>query len=342
MSITANELRSQGAAVAKTEEGFELPVLDVTHPRFAVPEDADSMRRLNDRLASHERRHRMLPAFVLRHMLGTAAKRSRLMRAMFQPDSDFLDGLITYVMKLGPDNLMPPYDSEFDKRFARAPQATLMRLRTQQVARMLADAIRGALDGDHNRPLHLINIAGGPSIDSLNALILLARRSDGLLRRQIVIHILDLQQAAPVFGQNALTELKKPDFPLHGLDIEIRRAEYDWNNAAPLAGLLKDVRGRNAAIVASSEGGLFEYGSDEAIVRNLEMLRDAGALAVVGSVTRADPESRRRLGADRFKVVPRGREGIAPLVDAAGFRIGETAAVSMSIQAAFVPALQPA
>ena len=46
-------------------------------------------------------------------------------------------------------------------------------------------------------------------------------------------------------------------------------------------------------IVASSEGGLFEYGSDDDIARNLASLHaeGRGAKAVVGSVTSGDERS---------------------------------------------------
>ena len=84
-------------------------------------------------------------------------------------------------MKLGAANLPPPYDSPMDKRMASSAHLTLLRLRTQQVARLLADGLAADLANAGAAPLHLVNIAGGPAIDSMNALILLNARSSRLV-----------------------------------------------------------------------------------------------------------------------------------------------------------------
>jgi hypothetical protein len=70
---------------------------------------------------------------------------------------------------------------------------------------------------------------------------------------------------------------------------------------------------------------LFEYGSDQAIVANLKALRESGtgARLVAGSVTCADEARRRMIAVTRFKLVPRGIAGFAPLVAQAGFRIAK-------------------
>jgi hypothetical protein len=151
-------------------------------------------------------------------LLKSAAKRSLLVQPLFGGDAAFLDGMSTYVMKLGADNLVPPYDCPMDRRVAASPNLTLLRLRTQQVARLIADGVAAELAKAVAAPLHLINIAGGPAIDSLNALILLNKREASLLRRPIVIHVLDLDDAGPFFGNNALTALKADSGPLAGLD----------------------------------------------------------------------------------------------------------------------------
>ena len=157
---------------AATRDGTLLPVIDVTDPRFAVPDDPDSLRRLFDAAHEEERRNRRIPRFIMRLLLRSAAKKSLLVRAIFSADTTFLDGITTYVMKLGADNLPPPYDSPMDRRLAASPHLTLLRLRTQQVARLLADSLADDLAAAPTAPLHLINIAGGPAIDSLNALII--------------------------------------------------------------------------------------------------------------------------------------------------------------------------
>jgi hypothetical protein len=48
MQTTAHELRRAGVAIARTKEGFEPRVIDVTHPRFVVADDPESIRVLRD------------------------------------------------------------------------------------------------------------------------------------------------------------------------------------------------------------------------------------------------------------------------------------------------------
>ncbi|HEY4143262.1 MAG TPA: hypothetical protein VGM57_17735, partial [Pseudolabrys sp.] len=288
---------------AATREGHILPVIDVTDPRFAVPDDPESLSKLLDAAAEQERRRRRVPAFITRLMLKGAAKRSLLVRAISNPDATYLDGLSTYVMKLGADNLPPPYNSPVDLRVAASPHLTLLRLRTQQVARLVADGLVEHLAGNDAASLHLINIGGGPAIDSMNTLLLLNRSQRHLLQRPIVIHVLDLDEAGPFFGANALTALKAQGAPLAGLDISLNHRRYNWNEPAALKSLVGELVAAGAVIAASSEGGLFEYGSDAAVVANLVALRP-GARLVAGSVTSADESQRRRLTMTKFKLIP--------------------------------------
>jgi hypothetical protein len=308
---------------AKTREGYDLPVIDLTDPRFAVPDDPAAARALHDAFVASERRRRFIPGFIMRMILRRAARQSRLIRAVFAPQGGYLDGLSTYVMKLGPGNLMPPWDSAMDRRVAASPHIGLLRLRMQQVARLLAEGLVEHLRVRPGAPLALINIGGGPALDSLNTLILLARDHPTLLGRRIAIHVLDGDGDGPAFGANALAALAAPGRPLHGLDIAWQHAPYDWNDTAPLAGLVGTVAAAGAIVAASSEGALFEYGSDDAIVANLVALRahDGAARLVAGSVTRVDEVRRRMLAQSSFRLVPRGLAGLAPLVARAGFAI---------------------
>ncbi|MCK9918400.1 hypothetical protein MXD81_55685 [Microbacteriaceae bacterium K1510] len=322
---------------ASTRDGLRLPVIDVTDPRFAVPDDAESLSRLFALSTAEEQRNRRLPGFVMRFLLRRAAKQSLILRALFGGDASFVDGVTTYLMKLGAE-LPAPYDSSMDKRVATSPHLTLLRLRTQQVAKLLADALAPELANATSAPLHLVNIAGGPAIDSLNALILLRRRDADLLRRPIAIHVLDQDDAGPLFGGNALTALMQDGAPLNGLDITFRHRHYDWNTPTALDVLLGEMNASGAIIGASSEGGLFEYGVDDAIVANLTALRAHSVSAVVGSVTSADPSQRRRITASRFKLYPRGLQGFAPLAERGGWRIARSEPAQLSDQVLLVPA----
>jgi hypothetical protein len=321
---------------AATRDGVSLPIVDVTNPRFAVPDDPESLSKLFAAAAHEERRYRRAPKFVMRLMLKAAAKRSLLARAIFDPDATYLDGLSTYVMKLGADNLPPPYNGPTDLRIAAAPPLMLLRLRTQQVARLVADGLVAHLEGN-TAPLHLINIGGGPAVDSMNALLLLNRSHRPLLQRRIVIHVLDLDESGPFFGANALTALKTDGAPLAGLDVSFDHRRYNWDEPDALKTLVDELAAAGAVIAASSEGALFEYGSDNAIVANLQALRAGGARLVAGSVTSADESRRRTITASKFKLVPRGLEGFAPLAARGGFTIAQTEPAQLSDQVLLRP-----
>jgi hypothetical protein len=186
-------------------------------------------------------------------------------------------------------------------------------------------------------PLHLVNIAGGPAIDSMNALILLRRRGADL-NRPIVIDVLDQDDAGPFFGANALAALMADGAPLAGLDVAFRHRHYDWNETASLAALLRDLNASGAVVAASSEGGLFEYGSDDAIVANLSALRAANVKVVAGSVTSADQAHRRNVAVSRFKLHPRGLDGFRPLAERGGWRIARSEPAKVSDQVLLAPA----
>ena len=102
---------------------------------------------------------------------------------------------------------------------------------------------------------------------------------------------------------------------------------------------MRDVADGGGLIAASSEGALFEYGSDAAIVANLTALRAGGAMIVAGSVT-CDDEPRRRMIADwtRFPLVPRGVAGFAPLAARAGFTVAKVEQAWLSDQVLAAPA----
>jgi hypothetical protein len=327
-----------GLVHAATRDGFTLPVIDVMHPRFHVADDVDGQRKLKDALSKSERQRRFFPRFLMRWMLKSAAKKSRLVNALFNTESSFLDGITTYVMKLGAGNLVPPYDTPVDRQFAASPHVTYLRLRTQQMAELMADGLVAHLVSN-DRPLAIINIAGGPAVDTLNAVMLLARRNPPLPRRRIAIHVLDQDDAGAFFGRNALAAMQADGRPLAGLDITFDHRAYDWNDTAPLAALIAELAAGDAVIAASSEGGLFEYGSDHAIIENLKVLnaRRHGARLVVGSVTRDDEFRRRMMEQSRIRLIPRGIKGFRPLAAQAGFALVEIRPTIWSDQVLMVP-----
>src|SRR5690242_9011652 len=80
--------------------------------------------------------------------------------------------------------------------------AVAVRLRLADMARLLADALAPALLDDPRRPLRLVNVAGGPALDSVNALLVLRRAHPGALAaRPIAIDVLDSDADGPAFGE---------------------------------------------------------------------------------------------------------------------------------------------
>src|SRR5262249_52436993 len=92
-----------------------------------------------------------------------------------------------------------------------------------------------------------------------------------------------------------------------------------------------------AIIAASSEGGLFEYGTDDVVVANLTALARAGVPIVAGSVTSSSEVRRRMIAQTRFRFFARGVEGLAPLAQRAGYAIAESRTAVMSEQVLLRP-----
>jgi hypothetical protein len=113
--------------------------------------------------------------------------------------------------------------------------------------------------------------------------------------------------------------------------------DYDWTETGALKALITEIKKIGGLIGASSEGGLFEYGSDDAIVSNLRILH-AGARFVTGSVTNDDKIRRRMIAMSGFKIIPRGIGAFAPLAEAARFEIVKTRTAFLSEQVLLRPA----
>jgi hypothetical protein len=335
-----------GVYYAVTDDGVELPVVDVTHAAFAVSLSEEEQR---DRVAGYMREASSfgkLPKFVRMPLLKFLLRGSLLGRAIGGASSSFLSGMDTYLLKLGPENLGDSYAKPLDRKIAAALPSFALRLRVADLARLLATAARAALESaPPERPLHLLDIAGGPAITSLNALILLQRDGVNLLAgRRVEIRVLDLDTAGPRFGARALAALSTPGAPLAGLDARFERIHYDWSNPTELVPVLEDARANGAVTLAASEGGLFEYGSDDEILANLETLR-AGTgpgFAMVGSVTRADEPMQRMRRYSQIPTRPRGLPVFRTLAERSGFRLENVIERPFSDHVTLVPHAQSA
>jgi hypothetical protein len=283
--------KRSGVCYAFTDGGLELPVIDITHPAFhqALSEEQQfaGARRYGQDQASKGKLARLAERFVLPIFL----KRSIIGRGLLKSRGAYLDGLSTYLMKLSPDLLGAGYATPLDRKIVQGLNAAGMSLgqRTQDMAETLAEGLRPLLTGDL-RPLHFVNIAGGPSLDSLNALILLYKEEPAAFDGRLVqVHVLDLEAEGAHFGAAALAALQGEGGPLHGLQASLIHQAYDWDDPSPLRQLLQSLP-PGAPVALSSEGGLFDYGSDAAISANLRSLRDLASADTVVACTISRPD----------------------------------------------------
>jgi hypothetical protein len=96
--------KKPGIHYALTDDGVELPIIDVTHPAFTVVDPPDMDRRIESALMQWKKIERM-PGPVRALSLWYLARQSILMKNIQNASGTFLSGMATYLAKLGPDNL---------------------------------------------------------------------------------------------------------------------------------------------------------------------------------------------------------------------------------------------
>jgi hypothetical protein len=307
-----------GVLCAMTEEGVRLPVIDVTNAAFAVTVTEAELGAMAEQYIREAGEQQEIP-----EALREALRSSMLGRALMAASGTFLDGMSTYLLKLGPENLGVEA-SPIDRRIAASFPAFTARLRLADMAQLMADGVARAANVERRRRVCLVNIAGGAGADSWNALIRMHREQAGLLAgREIAIALMDLDVRGPAFGVRAVAALCVSGAPLCGLDITARYLSYEWSDANRLRMALEGLNAGDAACGISSEGGLFEYGCDEEIVANLRVLHAGTArdAVVVGSVTREGRVVRASLIANRVLTRPRTIEAFQVLCEEGGWRV---------------------
>jgi hypothetical protein len=314
--------KQPGVVYAATKDGRELPVVDVTHPAFALTLSGAEQQALVEKFLQQGVPFAFLPKPLRTPLLHFFLRGSVLAQGIQKAQGSYMSGLHTYLLKLGPEMLRSVSAKPIDRRIAESLPVLAVRLRLQDTAQLMADTLVEPLTSGPSAPLHLVNIAGGPAIDSLNALLLLSKQHPGVLNeRRISIDVLDLDDAGPAFGEAALAALSQKGGPLQGLQVDFRHIRYDWAQVAELQRLLRETEAAGAIVICSSEGGLFEYGSDPEIEANLAALQTSmNIVGVVGSVTRAD-EPIQRLRESRAATRPRGLAVFRELARKAGWTI---------------------
>jgi hypothetical protein len=278
-----------GISYANTQNGIELPVLDITHPLFLRSIDEEKLDKMlkeikqkgEERAESFNR----IPASVKNFM----AKRSYIMAGFMLKDTEdtFLSGMSTLMMKFGPGLIGKGRRKFFDRLGSKAFGAILLRMRVRDICKLHTDILETQLTNEKDKNLCFINIAGGAACDSINALITVFKKDPSLLKnREIEINVFDIDRFGPAFAKNCIESLKSTDNYFNGLNVTFNHIVYNWNNTAGLRDFL--IKRNEWLNITSSEGGLFEYASDEDIIRNLNILYDNSQknMKIVGSVIR--------------------------------------------------------
>lgn len=158
-------------------------------------------------------------------------------------------------------------------------------MRFRDMSRCQAEELIPVLNKS-GKDLCFINIAGGSASDSINTLFfLIEKESSSLLKnRRIEINVLDIDEYGPAFAEQCIKALKLQGNKFEGLNISLRHIHYDWNNARKLSDLLSERKGWLQ--ICSSEGGLFEYCSDNVIMQNLNILYENSSedIIIAGSL----------------------------------------------------------
>lgn len=304
---------------AALPDGRSVPLIDIDHPAFAVNlSDAE----LEAQAETYERESGRLRE--LSPDVRAALAQSTLGAAVMAASGTYLAGLPTYLFKLGPEHL-GAFDSPLDRRLAASFPALTMRIRLQDVVHLLAGGLRTALrDGEASRPLLLVNVAGGAAADSWNALMQLRREEPGRLdARRITIAVFDGDSEGPAFGAAAVRALHGRGAAFEGLDVEFRHIVYDWSDDGALERTLDELGAREAICGLSSEGGLFEYGSDADIVSNLRAFHSASSpdAVVVGTVTHDSERARRLANRSGAATIPRSLAAFSRLASLGGWEV---------------------
>jgi hypothetical protein len=326
--VTAPETsRIPGLAYALTDNGIELPVLDITHPQFlsSIEEsrlDEVSRASVQKMLAvgqmSDAQKTTYYEQLLRSHIFGPIFVR--------EPGDNFVSGMSTYVYKLGPNLIGGGPDRAFDRSASMDIGGVAIRMRIRDLCRLQAGALIPQLESAPQTDLCFINIAGGAASDSINTLILVLKKDPALLRnRRTEINVLDIETLGPHFALGCVEALQAPGHPFHGLELACHHISHDWKDADELIPLLAEKE--DCIVTCASEGGLFEYGRDEEIERNLDVLYEHApdGMRIAGTVvhepTRVHPTVPAMAKAANAGLRFLGVSGLAAILAKTGWRL---------------------
>lgn len=278
-----------GLSYAYTGNGIELPVLDITHPLFLESINEEKLGKMLKEIEKKgdERAESFnnMPSFLKNFL----ANRSYIMAGFLLRDTDdkFLSGISTLMMKFGPGLIGKGRKKFFDRLGSQSFGAVTLRMRVRDICKLQTGILADQLRKEKGKDLCFINIAGGTACDSINTLIIIQKKDPSLLAgRKIEINVFDIDSFGPDFAGRCVESLKSEGSYFRDLNISFNYINYNWNDQTILTEFL---RSRKEWIkICSSEGGLFEYASDEDIIQNLTVLYDnlQDDMKIAGSLIR--------------------------------------------------------
>ena len=285
MNTIPEKNKISGLSYVYTECGLELPVLDITHPLFTASINEESLEQLCKESAQKAKSMKEIPDSQKKAIFEKSFIFGRYFHK--DPTATYLSGMSTYMLKLGPNLIGGGEERNIDRMIAMGVVSVAARMRLRDLCRLQANALVPQLRMSPGKELCLVNIAGGAASDSINTLILVRGEDQALLKnRKIEIDVFDIDIDSPNFAGRCIEALKAPGCHFHGLDISFNHIKYNWTDTGDLKDLL--AKKRDCILMGTSEGGLFEYGSDEEVENNLEALYDnsPGDMQFTGSVIR--------------------------------------------------------
>src|ERR1700690_380228 len=112
---------------AMREDGVRTAVIDVTNPAFAVTATDAELAAMAEQYIREAEQQSEIPEAV-----REALRNSLLGRGLMAASGSFLDGMSTYLLKLGPENLGEEF-TPIDRRIAASFPVFAVRLRLQEM-----------------------------------------------------------------------------------------------------------------------------------------------------------------------------------------------------------------
>ncbi len=259
---------------AITDNGVELPVLDITHPLFKASINEEKLPALLKELEingeKNAEKFEKIPEFVKRYF----AKHSFVMAELlsYNKQEKYLSGMSTLMLKLGPWLIGKGKNRFLDRLASRAFGGVVLRMRIRDLCYEQSAAALSLIKKDLNNNICFLNIAGGAASDSINSLLLIKKEHPDLLKgKKIEIIVLDIDAFGPNFAGRCIDILKGDGGPFKDLDMAFQHVFYDWNDTEKLKEIL--LKRKDRLIIFSSEGGIFEYCSEDIIFKHLLTLR---------------------------------------------------------------------